>query len=578
MDASKQLIELKEWCEPLFARTQAKALEHLEERHVDAAVVDIELDVPAGGYDVLRSIGERAPDAPVLVVTKYTDPVYLQALLQFVGTAHPRVVGVEIKQQLARLDDEEWLREWVRNVSGDWRDRAVSVDDLVLPVTLLHEKRARIGQLRRSKVEIGVEVDRLLRTLFGLARVPSGQSGVRLSLRKMPRSGLSAAITLDVLVGLGADPDGGSQASRCVVKMGPVDTVAGEVERYERFVQHGVRLNNRVEMLAHAGEQALGAVCYSFAGEVFGGTLANLDELFKDDDECLAHQALNELFGLPSKQWYGLDCAPVTANRYIAKTHDTDFAACYRRLDGGLKRLTNRFDDRLTYHRVHESEDGAFQGKGWKLTIPRVDLLGDGQFAARRLPACLVHGDMHGGNVMVELSRDPEATNTQDHEALRRVCLIDYGSVGPGPRSVDFVAVDASLRLADAATIVRQAAGAVDAEEPDLSEEQLAVALDVAGKRALIEAALLTEAWTPDGERWQGNQGWARLSAQIVSLARRNFSSLDRDEYIAMAIPSAIRQLGFRLGDVERVRMLAWLSALYERYHTDAGAMRTAEE
>src|ERR1044072_7118551 len=99
MDASKQLIELKGWCLPLFARPQAQALEYLEERHIDAAIIDIELDGAGRGDDVLRSIGERAPDAPVLGVTKYTDPVSLQALLQFVGTAHPRVVGVKIKQQ-----------------------------------------------------------------------------------------------------------------------------------------------------------------------------------------------------------------------------------------------------------------------------------------------------------------------------------------------------------------------------------------------------------------------------------------------------------------------------------------------
>jgi Ser/Thr protein kinase RdoA (MazF antagonist) len=35
----------------------------------------------------------------------------------------------------------------------------------------------------------------------------------------------------------------------------------------------------------------------------------------------------------------------------------------------------------------------------------------------------------------------------------RRVCLIDFGNAGRGPRLLDFVSLEASVRLADAEAI-----------------------------------------------------------------------------------------------------------------------------
>lgn len=83
---------------------------------------------------------------------------------------------------------------------------------------------------------------------------------------------------------------------------------------------------------------------------------------------------------------------------------------------------------------------------------------GTGLFVSA-LPARLVHGDMYGGNVMIEVTRDGDV----------RPRLIDYRSVGPDPRAIDFAALDASLRLADVKAILRDFG--VESEN-DLDQDQ----------------------------------------------------------------------------------------------------------
>lgn len=570
IDAGDQLGDLA-WCELLTTRTQRGALSILDERHVDAAVVDLELDVAAGGLDVLRQMARRAPRSPILVATKHVDPEHTRQLLTFVGLTTPRVVRVLDKQHAA----EDWVRDWVGDVAADWHDSAVTVQNLELPVEMLWNKRRRVPKIRAEAKELGTEVERLCRALFGRARIPRDETPVELDFRAIARTGLSAAITLEVHVRLGRDTAGEPvPGTRCIVKMGPSELVAGEVERYNRFVRHGVPLTHRVELLGYASEQALGAVCYSFAGNVFGVALTSLDELFHHTEHtALAKLALGNLFDLPAKQWYSVQCRPVASRRYVASTHEMEFDGCYTRLDKSLKKLSTRLRERLSYHRVDESDDGVLQGPDWKVVIPRKDLLGYGQFMTRRLPACLVHGDMHGGNVMVELANDLVAKDGEGtpKDMLRRVCLIDYGSAGPGPRCVDFIAVEASLRLADAAGILEAASGGTDEER--LSDAQLGHAIDVAGRRVPLEIALMKELWRrgPD-ESLSADDHWAALSGEIIRLVRRNFCTITSEEYATVAIPWALRQLGFAIGHVGRVRMLAWLTALYELNPSQRGA------
>lgn len=193
------------------------------------------------------------------------------------------------------------------------------------------------------------------------------------------------------------------------------------------------------------------------------------------------------------------------------------------------------------------------------LTIPPLGYRGTGAFQPAR-PTRLVHGDMHGGNVMVERVG-----------GRLRPRLIDYGSVGFGPRLADFVMLDASIRLVDAQRVA-EASGLPP--EPDLYEQGSIDALDGDAIHKAIRACItrvrnerkLTKAWAGETLRAPPTDPWAIRSLQLSSLAAENFEDdpLTVEEYLTMATLTAHRHVGLRIGLLAQIRFLAWASAAYE--------------
>jgi CheY-like chemotaxis protein len=568
----------------VMAATQDEAIEAIERSYFDAAIVDIELgdsaSGSAGGYEVLREFAEVAPDTPLIVATKHVDPSHVRDLIRFVNPGPPRIVKIFDKAPLDRDREQRrehgdaWMKRSLEPILETWRAREVTLTNGELALELLRERAPRIPQLREGDEEIATELDRICRSLFGdisgLAR--GSETGV--VLRPIGSPGLSAAIAVEAIVTLGEDVAGKPvTGSRCVLKIGPVDGIREEVERYEHFVKFGVRLTQRVELLEHTYHHALGAVCYSFAGGVFGDALVSLEELLRSpEDSPLARDAISKIFALSSQNWYSVQCDGVSSRTYMSQTYDTNFSECYERLDGTLKKLERRLrkpelqkplGGYIGFERPDDGNDGSIEVGGTKLVVPRKNVLGDGQMIAA-IPACLVHGDMHGGNVMLELAGTTSGDGDAIDAELRRVCLIDYRSSGPGPRAVDAVALQASLRLADALAIVREVAP--DADPASLDDVQLANAVRIAAARTKDDVAALRQMWGGRMRKLRARvdqQPWQAVDAQIASATLENFKDLSRGEYLAIAIPFTLQQIGYRIGTVARMRMLAWLSAQY---------------
>ena len=553
---------------------EASAL--IDKHHIDAAVVDLRLNkIPTAGFEVIDELNRRARNAPVVVATNHLGDDL--SISKFVGSR--QIIRVVNKNEEASSQVAPPIAE----AADRWRARRVSVEQGTLVRDLVWKRRSRKAyEMRTARRELDRELERIYRALFGGVRGLEKDAEVQVTLRPIEREGLSAAVTVEGEVTIGRDaesnPVGGN---RCVIKIGPREEIQEEVERYEGFVKFGVRMAQRVELLNYAYESMLGAVAYSFAGGVFGKSLMSFDQLLRrPDGRQLAATAIEELFDPDSKDWYGVHCTETSPAEYMGSTYRADFTTCFARLEeslGGLQRKFNRSGIVLSASR--RDEPGSFLFPGGQLTIPPLNVNGSNPVFPRR-PACLVHGDMHGGNVMIELGSAENDAPAEEVElgdlrkaALKRICLIDYRSAGPGPRAVDAVALQASIRLADAAAIAAEVAPGVP--ERELKGKALEKAVIRAANRVQSEERLLDRTWQrdPDGVPAVGNRSlpWASSSALLAARMRLTFEDMSLDEYLSIAIPCVIRQFGYDIGALVRVRLLAWLSALY-------GAAARAEE
>jgi CheY-like chemotaxis protein len=555
----------------ISAFTQAEALSAIDEYCLDTAIVDIELDTPAAGYDVLRKFAHSSPDTPVIVYTKYVDPAHVRDLLDLINTTPPRVTKVIDKAPMGSgAFEPARLRLSLAEVLDDWRRRRVELEHMDLALRLLHRRRKRIEGYRERPQEVAAELDRICRKLFGKVRGLAERSGTRIQLNPLGAEGLSSAITVEAKVILGEDVAGNPvTGSRCVLKIGPAQDIREEVERYSQFVKYGVRLKQRVEMLGHTYQHSLGAVCYSFAGGVFGSELLSLSQLLEDpEQQDLARESISALFDVSSQNWYAVRCDKQSSLSYVAETYGTNFTYCYQRLDESLSKLRNslrqpelqeRLGGFIDYTKAEEDRDGTFEVGGQKLSIPRMNILGGGKFVAP-IPACLVHGDMHGSNVMLELEGAAAEADARGH--LRRVCLIDYRSAGPGPRATDIIALQASLRLADSKDILVGVSG--DADASKLTREQCADGVRIAVARQSAELRLLHAIEGPGDQDLIDNPHiahWELMDAEITTAMQKNFIDMHLLEYLSAALPLTLRYFCFSLDPIARVRMLAWVSA-----------------
>jgi CheY-like chemotaxis protein/ribosomal protein S17E len=533
-----------------LANTQEQAIELLRCHYFDLAIVDIVLGedegAQGGGYEVLREMAERAPNAHAIIASAFGVE---RGLAGFVGSTRPRIRTV-----VAKDEGGEWVAELVDDAVKEWQRSAIDLKNLQLAMELLSsdKRRRRIRNIREDEA-LAVEIDRLCRQLFGDVTGVGG-AGVSVRLDPIDRQGLSAAVTVQAEVQLGRDRHGNPvPGTTCVLKLGPCADIQEEVERYEQFVKYGVRLRHRVELLGHAYDQSLGAISYSFAGGVFGESLTSLDQILSENHEAtLFEDVLEHLFAddTENKNWYAVDGPELNAIKFVRESYSTNFEHCAKVLNSVAKNLQNRYAGKVA-HKPHEKrEHGELRVEQTKLIIPKAGIWGTGPFV-RAYPTCLVHGDLHGGNVMAEIA---------DSQVIR-VCLIDYRSAGPGPRSVDWVALEASVRLAHARRLIENTGIEHEEEMPD---QMLLATIRQAADAERDEQKLFAHIW--DGTPMPKEEfGWAGRIAEIARRARSNFDDLGETDYLAVAVPCAFRQIGYDIGTVARIRILAWISALCRR-------------
>ncbi len=561
------------------ASTKAEAIAAMKAHYIDAATVDIRLhEVDTAGLDVLIHLGQRCPNCSVVIATQYVRSNQGEILTEYIGATRPRIVKIVDKSKETFRDA---IADALEEALDGWRSNRVRLENEELPLRLLWKRKGREGlkgRLREDQTELRIEFDRACRKLFGGVQRLADTAEATVCFEPIEREGMSSALTVKASVRLGTDVAGNPvNGSQCVLKVGPLDDIEEEVRRYHRFVKFGVRLAERVEMLADTLQDGFGAVAYSFAGGVFGEDLLTLDELFRSDAGwALAEKSIYTLLKPSNRNWYGVECEEEPPRVFAS---DEKFEESYEFLHNSLSNLKGQFREHgYALKEATDDEDGYFEFFGGKLTIPTMRIRGTDPITPSR-PQCFVHGDMHGGNVMVELGSNGGDDGFGNRQlALRRVCLIDYRRSGMGPRPIDAVALQASLRLADAQAICDEITGEQDSKPTD---EQLSAAVLKAARRSFAEERLLEEVWSkppPERVELSATPSWQSTAKLIAELMRMNFKTITQEEYLAIAVLCGIRQFAYPMETVAKVRMLAWVSTMWGALQGEASSDDRIEE
>jgi len=173
------------------------------------------------------------------------------------------------------------------------------------------------------------------------------------------------------------------------------------------------------------------------------------------------------------------------------------------------------------------------------------------------VPFSICHGDSHAANIICTAANQP--------------LLIDYAATGPGPRALDFVVFEASLRV-------------IEADSIDI---------EACARRIIGEQSLWEEVWRPDVMDAETaativqsrSVFWERLSATVVCSFRRYFPDARPEEYARVAILQGVRlspvwwvddskSNAKRRKNCVRVRLATWMSPMVDALHRAAMAAR----
>lgn len=550
-----------------YAATADEAQGFLAERLYDLALLDIYgQDDLLIGLEVYRRIDAANLATRVLLMTQYTLKEDAVRLLELTGSPSAwRIAGfLDKRHQFGTA-----VKARVGSQLAHFANSRATIDGLDEVAKLIKRQRHRyrdqtgVITLRSNVGEISTEVDRLIRKLYG--ELPGGtdrESTVSVALAPMQRRGLSAAVVVNATVTVDfARIKGEVGGHKTVLKVGPKSDILAEASRFFEYVRYGVELAQRVELLGVAAGDSLAGLVYSFAGGLYDHDPLPLDEALIEDlqstDLAFSVGVLSKLFS--SRSWYSVTSEPQDVGDYFTNNYKTDLGRSSREGEKQLDQLLKKCGDGGPRIDRLDTKRGGLQlttSSGVSMVLPDASVLGWGHLL-HKSPTCLVHGDMHGGNVLVESSLESPAGPTPKRKHLR-TCLIDFRNAGPGPRCIDAVSLESSIRYADAEMASRELPLVGRRSTPDVTPAVANELLErVSEEKALYRAVFLHQGSVPE-------TAWAELAATVLEGLFGCFPDMTLREYLATSVRYTIRSLGFSINDAARYRLVSWLAAQYE--------------
>jgi CheY-like chemotaxis protein len=456
--------------------------------HFDIVVIDLLLKGDAPATEFIKLCGAQARDSRIFLVSRQTQgsedlwdrldaifpypirvsaflwkPDYITTVIQHANTIKATRVNV--------LSHVHGLQDCVPLVAGRMINRNEELSD----------------QSERLQLELRTCVERLVARWF------PAQDEERVYVESMTLtpidSGRSSSAVFTLLPSIrGIDAD---RVTPLVLKLGPRAEIKEEVRRYDRYVQVGVPLDLRTDKIGSALVGNVGGVIYSFRGSDDNAPI----EVGQLDPEEIA-KCLDIVFKPGSgKRWYA---SHATGEGVMPIEHFKGLGFGRERFRGATRHLNASLDRTL-----RDLPPGAPE-RAEKVEGVFEDAMGNH-------PSTLVHGDLTLGNLV----RIDEG----------RFAIIDYRTVGIGPRLIDFATLEIACWLlahAPDGTRLEHFVEARQAVFPELhdvrSEEEV--------------APWLRDSW--------------RLAKRCRTLAVANHSSATTNEYGSLLWFSAVRASAFR--------------------------------
>ena len=522
----EQLTPLREeiaGLEIVHASSQQEALEAIETGFYQLAIVDVSLRGQArmdtDGLFVLKRLAEVRPTCERVLFTTSVGGDDRRKAMQAVAPAHggaPAVANGYVDKADAELRAPELVRERARA----WLHHQVDVHDIGAVLEQLLENDVRgdveLSPQRGTLSPNRDELDFVLSALFGQGLIePDRRVDMVNSLELHEMSeGWSRSVTM------WCEPRSSRSGAgpRCVIKIGPQADTKQEVARYRAYVRYRLRLRHRVELLDWCIGDTIGAVCYSHH-EAVEAEQIDLQQLIAREDPA-ASACVKELFRPEAKQWLADESDEQDMARFFMKEYSRPMQeAVY-----AVRDFVSRHDELSLEH-----DGGGVRAGDVRLALPTSVELGS-PLLTGPFKGCIVHGDLHGGNVL---------TAGGDHPVL-----IDYRNMTRGPRLLDFASLEVSIRMTR---------GVCERSLDDLVHTDLPA-----------EFAAWRHDWSTEGENGSDTAPyWRHLSTDVRQVARQNFPDATEREYAATCLLRALRVFMARAPeDKHRRRLLIWISML----------------
>lgn len=478
-----------------YAATPAEASALIRTTYFHLAMVDLRLDPndqELTGLAVMRELAEHSPSCDRVLMTSFGEDDYTE-IFRLVA---PNPSSPTPARLINKGDStSSYYAACVTISCLPYLEPAWSIIGLDTAIAIAQDpERRRRLRIREDGGAVATEVATVIDKLFrGLRGVRALGDNATIHLKPM-EPGASSAFVLTAEPKFGVDAEGREIiGNKLLVKIGRKSDMLDEAERFRGLVQLGVPSDFRTELISVASTDGLGALAYSFAGGATG-SIDPLGKFFAEPTTTFAENVLSRLFTNESKQWYQIKGTSMDPKTYLGGAFDVSFSDNVRDIKFAAESLPGRVvtnSGPQEKHGTSEQPKGRPQGQkppataSWlvhdniAIPLPRSSDLGQAVISGV-MPTCVVHGDLHGGNVLC---------------AGRKVSLIDYGNTGFGPRFMDAVAMLSSIRLTS----------------PSVTSE-----LDVAD-RFLTERALLATAGHDDPP--PEAPSWARLCHTLELLA-----------------------------------------------------------
>jgi len=465
-----------------------EAQQALTAGHFDIVVIDLLLvdDVPATEF--IQAATRVAADSMLFLVSRRTKGSEdLWDRLDGIFAYPSRISAFLWKPDYARI-----IAQHAKRIQAARRHTLSRVDGLDEAVALVAERMikrdAKLGDhSERLQLEVRVCVERLVEKWF---RVDDEEDVYieRFSLRVVDGGRSSSVVFLLLPTLRGIEPE---SVSPLILKLGPRSELDEEVRRYDHYVQVGVPLDVRTDKIGSALVGGVGGIIYSFRG-ADDNSIREVAQLAPAEiEECL-----EALFGRGSrKRWYG---SRGTGKGIPPLDHFKGLNFAAERFSTALRSLNASLQNSLS----SLPKDSQLRGEA---------IAGAFESMTSSHQATLVHGDLTLENVI------------QINDS--RFAIIDYRTVGLGPRLVDFATLEVSCWL------LSRAPGSSRAER-------------------FLEARQAVPGRLRDDGDGSGVAEWLRSSWQLArrcrQLAAENHKDATDEEYGSLLWLAAVRCSEFR--------------------------------